>query len=179
MNPVFNFFFLHFRCNRYRVHTSKCMRLLQLQYIQLRGWNTIYILTQDRNFHFHRERLLNENPSSLESCQRGESSLVRQTSEISIFFLSVRVCLIMIWFVSFFLLFTAQVSFKPHISAETRQREAGGGVGGGTHPSPPILSSLRLTVRVVGLLPRWLKSWLSHCGIWGSTLHVFDCGHFE
>lgn len=129
MNPVFDFFLLHFRCSRCRVHTSKCMRLLQLLYVQLCGWNTIYILTHDRNFHFHCERLLSENPSSLESCQRGESSLVRQTRDF--FFFSDRVCLIMIWFVSFILLFMAQVSFKPHISAETRQREAGTRGGGG------------------------------------------------
>lgn len=79
-----------------------------------------------------------------------------------------------VFLVSFILLFaTLRTSeFQPHISDETDSER----LGRETHPSPPILSSLCLTVRVVGPLPGRLKSWLNRCGIWGSTLHVLIVG---
>lgn len=89
-----------------------------------------------------------------------------------------RLCLIFtsvfLFFVSFFLLLSRLGCkwISTSYFSRDRQQEA----GGETHPSPPILSSLCLTARVVGLLPGWLKSWLSHCGIWSSMLHVLIVG---
>lgn len=127
----------------------------------------IYILTCERNF-------LSEDPSSLKCCLRVESSLVLSSK---IFFL-LHPQQQRLFGYSFFFFFSrchflTILKQQTNISAETDSKKLGGGE---IHPSTPTLSSLRLTVRVVGLLPRWLKSWLSHCGIWGSTLHVLIVG---
>lgn len=127
----------------------------------------IYILTRERNF-------LSEDPSSLKCCLRVESSLVLSSKIFFSYTHSSKDYLVILF--SFFFSrchFLTILKQQTNISAETDSKKLGGGE---IHPSTPTLSSLRLTVRVVGLLPRWLKSWLSYCGIWGSTLHVLIVG---
>lgn len=124
----------------------------------------ICILTRERNF-------LSEDPSSRKCCLRVESSLVLSSKIFFSYTHSSKDDLVILFFPRCH--FLTILKQQTNISAETDSKKLGGGE---IHPSTPTLSSLRLTVRVVGLLPGWVKSWLSHCGIWGSTLHVLIVG---